>query len=545
MSEKLVIGITFGIYLLIMLGIGWYFYNRTKNLSDYVLGGRSLGSWGTSISAQASDMSGWLLLGLPGAAYATGLSGSVWMATGLAIGTYLNWKLVAQRLRISTQKYSNSITIPSYLENRFNDDSRLLRKASSIFILLFFLVYTASGFVSGGKLFQTVFGVPYKVSVIIGAIVVVAYTFLGGFMAVCWTDIIQGLLMFFTLLILPVVVLIKAGGINEVISAIDPSLLNPFNAASITGSASSSTVLVVISIISSLAWGLGYFGQPHILARFMAIKNPDLIKKSRIIAMFWVVLSLFGATAVGLVGHSVIPDISAYGGDSETIFMLLVNNCVPLILTGILMSAILAAIMSTADSQLLVAASTVSEDFYKGMIKPKASDRELILVSRLTVLSVAIIALIIAFNPNSSVLGLVSYAWAGFGAAFGPVILLSLFYKKMTKNGAAAGMIVGGLTSVLWPLLKKVSSLAIFQLYEIVPGFLFAVLAIFIVSKIDIKNSTDPVKIEAKKAREKVKEQTAKEEKIKYEKTVVGTRKRKEASKKRRKIAGKNRAKNR
>ncbi len=545
MSEKLVIGITFGVYLLIMLGIGWYFYNRTKNLSDYVLGGRGLGSWGTSISAQASDMSGWLLLGLPGAAYATGLSGSVWMATGLALGTYLNWKLVAQRLRISTQEYSNAITIPSYLENRFNDDSRLLRKASSLFILLFFLVYTASGFVSGGKLFQTVFGVPYKVSIFICAIVVVGYTFLGGFMAVCWTDIIQGLLMFFTLLILPAVVLVKAGGINEVVSAIDPALLNPFNAASITGSASSSTVLVVISIISSLAWGLGYFGQPHILARFMAIKDPDLIKKSRIIAMFWVILSLIGATAVGLVGHSVISDISAYGGDSETIFMLLVNKCVPLILTGILLSAILAAIMSTADSQLLVAASTVSEDFYKGMIKPKASDRELILVSRLTVLAVAIIALIIAFNPNSSVLKLVSYAWAGFGAAFGPVILLSLFYKKMTRNAAATGMIVGGLTSVLWPLLKKVSSLAIFQLYEIVPGFLFAVLVIFIVTKIDIKNSTDPKKIEAKKAREKVKEQTAKEEKIKYEKTVVGTRKRKEAAKKRRKISEKNRAKNR
>lgn len=545
MSEKLVIGITFGVYLLIMLGIGWYFYNRTKNLSDYVLGGRGLGSWGTSISAQASDMSGWLLLGLPGAAYATGLSGSVWMATGLALGTYLNWKLVAQRLRISTQEYSNAITIPSYLENRFNDDSRLLRKASSLFILLFFLVYTASGFVSGGKLFQTVFGVPYKVSIFICAIVVVGYTFLGGFMAVCWTDIIQGLLMFFTLLILPAVVLVKAGGINEVVSAIDPALLNPFNVASITGSASSSTVLVVISIISSLAWGLGYFGQPHILARFMAIKDPDLIKKSRIIAMFWVILSLIGATAVGLVGHSVISDISAYGGDSETIFMLLVNKCVPLILTGILLSAILAAIMSTADSQLLVAASTVSEDFYKGMIKPKASDRELILVSRLTVLAVAIIALIIAFNPNSSVLKLVSYAWAGFGAAFGPVILLSLFYKKMTRNAAATGMIVGGLTSVLWPLLKKVSSLAIFQLYEIVPGFLFAVLVIFIVTKIDIKNSTDPKKIEAKKAREKVKEQTAKEEKIKYEKTVVGTRKRKEAAKKRRKISEKNRAKNR
>lgn len=545
MNEKIVIGITFGIYLLIMLAIGWYFYNRTKNLSDYVLGGRSLGSWGTSISAQASDMSGWLLLGLPGAAYATGLSGSVWMAIGLALGTYLNWKLVAQRLRISTQEYSNAITIPSYLEKRFNDDSRVLRKASSIFILLFFLVYTASGFVSGGKLFQTVFGVPYNVSVIIGAVVVVAYTFLGGFMAVCWTDIIQGLLMFFTLLILPVTVVVQAGGINEVVSAVDPALLNPFNAASITGSASSSTTLVVISIISSLAWGLGYFGQPHILARFMAIKNPDLIKKSRIIAMFWVVLSLIGATAVGLVGHSVITDISAYGGDSETIFMLLVNKCVPLILTGILLSAILAAIMSTADSQLLVAASTVSEDFYKGMIKPKASDRELILVSRLTVLSVAVIALIIAFNPDSSVLGLVSYAWAGFGAAFGPVILLSLFYKKMTRNAAATGMIIGGLTSVLWPLLKKVSSLAIFQLYELVPGFLFAVLAIFIVTKIDIKNSSNPVKIEEKKQREKVKEQAAKEEKMKYEKTIVGTRKRKEAAKKRRKISGKNRAKNR
>ncbi len=489
MNEKLVVGITFCLYLLVMLGIGWYFYNRTKNLSDYVLGGRSLGSWGTSISAQASDMSGWLLLGLPGAAYASGLSGSVWMAAGLAMGTYLNWKLVAQRLRISTQKYSNSITIPSYLENRFNDNSRILRKASSIFILLFFVVYTASGFVSGGKLFNTVFGVPYEVAVIIGAVVVVAYTFLGGFMAVCWTDIIQGLLMFFTLLILPIAVIIKGGGISEVVSNIDPSLLNPFNALSITGDASSSTLLIVIGIISSLAWGLGYFGQPHILARFMAIKDAELIKKSRIIAMVWVILSLAGATAVGLVGHSIFTDVNSFGGDSELIFMSLVQTCVPLILTGVLLSAILASIMSTADSQLLVAASTVSEDFYKGMIRPNASDKELILMSRLTVLAVAIIALIIAFNPNSSVLNLVSYAWAGFGSAFGPVILISLFWNKMTRNSAAAGMIIGGATSVLWPLIKKVSDCAIFQLYEIVPGFLFACIAIYIVTKIDLKKS--------------------------------------------------------
>lgn len=412
MNEKLIIGITFGVYLLVMLWIGWYFYNRTKNLSDYTLGGRKLGTWGTAISAQASDMSGWLLLGLPGSAFATGLSGSVWMALGLAIGTYLNWKIVAKRLRIATEQYNDSITIPSYLENRFEDKSRILRVASSIFILFFFLVYTASGFVSGGKLFETVFGVPYLFSLIIGVVVVVLYTFLGGFMAVCWTDIIQGLLMFFTLLILPVIVVFEAGGLTEVAASIDPKLLNPFNITYITGSNAGTTTLAIIGIVSSLAWGLGYFGQPHILARFMAISNPDEINKSRKIAIIWVLLSLVGATAVGLVGHYVFPG-AASEIDSERIFMLLVNKCVPLILTGVLLSAILAAIMSTADSQLLVSASTVSEDFYRAIFKKNATDKELMLVSRSTVLIVAIIAFIIALNPDNSVLNLVSYAWAG------------------------------------------------------------------------------------------------------------------------------------
>ena len=408
------------------------------------------------------------------------------MALGLAIGTYANWKIVAKRLRISTVKYGDSITIPTYLENRFGDKSKILKIVSSLFILLFFLGYTASGFVSGGKLFQTVFGIPYLAAIIICVLVVVGYTFLGGFMAVCWTDIIQGLLMFFTLLILPIIVIFKAGGLTNVLSCIDPNFLNAFDKATLIGSSSGSTTLAVISVISSLAWGLGYFGQPHILTRFMAIDDPEQIKSSRIIAICWVVLSLMGATAVGLSGHYFFPNLDV--ADSETIFMLLVDKCVPLFLTGILMSAILAAIMSTADSQLLVASSTVSEDIYKSLINKNATDKQLVFVSRLTVLAVALIAFVIALNPNNSVLGLVSYAWAGFGDAFGPCIVLSLFWSKMTRNGAAAGMIFGGLTSALWPVLRNhFASIDLFQFYELLPGFLISLLAIFIVSKIDEK----------------------------------------------------------
>ncbi|WP_294376743.1 sodium/proline symporter PutP [uncultured Clostridium sp.] len=486
MNEKLIIGITFALYLFVMLLIGWYFYKKTKNLSDYTLGGRKLGYWGTSISAQASDMSGWLLLGLPGAAFLSGLSGSVWMAGGLAIGTYLNWRIIAKKLRVDTQKYSNSITIPSYLENRFGDKSRILKVASSIFIILFFLPYTASGFVSGGKLFTTVFGTPYIVSVIICAIVVVSYTYLGGFMAVCYTDIIQGLMMFFTLIMLPVIVIIEGGGIENVAATIDSSLLNPFNIEHLTGSVSGTVGMAFIGIVSSLAWGLGYFGQPHILTKFMAIENPEEITISRKIATVWVLLTLAASTGIGLVGHFYFPELT--GSDAETIFILLVHKCVPLLLTGILLSAILAAIMSTADSQLLVTSSTVSEDFYRSILKPNASDKELVRISRITVLVVSAIAFFIALNPDSSVLKLVSYAWAGFGCAFGPVIVLSLFWEKMTRNGAIAGMIAGGLTSALWPLLKLHFTASIFQLYEMIPGFAVSLVAIYIVSKIDEKN---------------------------------------------------------
>lgn len=289
--------------------------------------------------------------------------------------------------------------------------------------------------------------------------------------------------MFCTLLILPAIVVTEAGGISNITSTIDSRLFNPFNIEFITGSTTGSIGMAFIGIISSLAWGLGYFGQPHILTRFMAIKSPEEIKISRRIAVIWVVLSLMGSTAIGLVGHYYFPNLS--GTDAETIFILLVHKCVPLLFTGVLLSAILAAIMSTADSQLLVTSSTVSEDLYKGIFKPSASDKEVVNISRITVLLVAAIGFIIALNPNSSVLKLVSYAWAGFGCAFGPVIVLSLFWKNMTRNSALAGMIVGGLTSALWPLLKLHFSSQIFTLYEIIPGFIAAIIAIFIVTKID------------------------------------------------------------
>lgn len=495
MNRELIILITFVLYLGMMLGIGMFFYKKTNNLSDYVLGGRGLGKWVTSISAQSSDMSGWLLMGLPGAAYAIGLSGSVWMAIGLAVGTYLNWKIVAKRLRVATEKCDNAITLSCYFENRFEDSSKILRLVSSILIVVFFLIYTASGFVAGGKLFSTVFGITYTQAVIIGALVVISYTFLGGFMAVCWTDLIQGILMFCTLVILPCLVVVQSGGMDVVSAAIDPALFNAFSLEHLvpTG-ATQNAFMAGIGIVSSLAWGLGYFGQPHILTRFMAIKDPEEIKPSRHIAMIWVVISLIAATSIGLIGHVAYDNL--VGTQTENIFILLVSEYAPVLVAGVLLSAILAAIMSTADSQLLVTASAVSEDFYRGVLKPKASDKELVWVGRITVVVIAMIALLLALNPENSVLGLVSWAWAGFGASFGPVILLSLFWKKMTKQGAIAGMISGGLVALIWPMLKVICpDVWVFYIYEILPGFIIAVICIYVVSKLCKKES---IKIEEK-----------------------------------------------
>ncbi|GJQ62334.1 MAG: sodium:proline symporter [Melioribacteraceae bacterium] len=469
--------VSFFLYLSLMLFIGVYYYRRTKNLSDYILGGRGLGAWVTSLSAQASDMSGWLLLGLPGYVYLAGYE-AFWLTIGLAVGTYINWKFVAAKLRDMSEAADNSITLPDYFESRFEDKSKLLRVISAVFILLFFLIYTSSGFVAGAKLFSTVFGLSYYTALFVGVLVIIGYTFMGGFMAVSMTDFFQGILMFIAVLLVPVLALEAVGGPSgmvEKVGAVNENLLSPLTTAD--GSS-----ITLISTLSLLAWGLGYYGQPHILARFMAIKSSSLINKSRKIAMTWVVISLAASMMVGIIGLAYYGNILE-GAESEKVFILLVNDLFPSLLAGIFLSAILAAVMSTADSQLLVASSAISEDFYKVLIRKNASEKELVLVSRIAVIVVAAIALVIAMDPESSVLELVAYAWAGFGAAFGPLILFSIYWKGMTRNGALAGLITGGLTVIIW---KNISG-GIFELYELLPGFLFASFVIYIVSKMGTK----------------------------------------------------------
>ena len=485
-GNNITIIVVFILYLLMMLVIGIVAFKRTSNTADYYLGGRSLGKWVVSISAQASDMSGWLLMGLPGAAYLSGLEAG-WIGVGLAIGTYLNWKFVAKRLRNYTEVCGNSITIPGFLGNRYRDEQHIIRLVSALFILIFFLVYTASGFVSGAKLFSTVFNLNYNVALLIAVLVVVSYTFAGGFFAVCWTDLVQGILMFMAIVIVPVAAVESMGGLSATLSninSVNPELLNAF-----TSSDGSRDAL--ISVVSSLAWGLGYFGQPHILVRFMGIKNADDIKHSRRIAMVWVIFSLTAAVLVGLLGRVYISeDLSATAG--ETVYIKMVLSIFPIVFAGLFLAAILAAIMSTADSQLLVTASAITEDFYKTKIRKNASEKEAMMVSRGTVIVVAIIAAIIATNPNNTVLGLVENAWAGFGATFGPIVLFSLFWKRTTKKGAIAGMITGGVSVIIWRKLG-VALGGIFSLYEIVPGFLLSALVIYIVSKMDKEPSQDMI----------------------------------------------------
>ncbi|MCY6959251.1 sodium/proline symporter PutP [Clostridium sp. ZC22-4] len=490
-----IIVIMFFIYLLAMMGIGLIFYFKTKDLSDYVLGGRQLGGWVTSLSAQASDMSGWLLMGLPGAAYLMGM-GSIWIAIGLAIGTYLNWRIIAKRLRIYTQVSGDSLTLPDYFENRFRDSSKILRIVSAIFTLVFFLVYTSSGFVAGGKLFSTVFGISYIKALTIGAIVIVVYTFLGGFMAVCWTDFFQGMMMFGAVIVVPIIAVKSLGGISEsvnIIKGINSNLLSPF--MDLKGYS-----IPLISIISSLAWGVGYFGQPHILVRFMAIKSAKEIRKARIIAIIWVIFSLSAAMIIGMLGLAYL-DTPLVGNDSEKVFLVMVSKIFNPVLGGFLMAAVLAAIMSTADSQLLVTASSITEDFYKVLFRKNASEKELVFVSRLAVIIVAVIAYCLALDESSSILNIVAYAWAGFGATFGPTIILSLFWKRMTRNGALIGMIAGGITVILW---KSLSG-GIFELYEIVPGFIISIITIIIVSLLD-KEPDDEIKREFDMVKSKSKE---------------------------------------
>ncbi|EIT87396.1 hypothetical protein A374_00440 [Fictibacillus macauensis ZFHKF-1] len=475
--------ISIGIYMLGMLLIGYLAYRRTANLTDYMLGGRDLGPAVTALSAGASDMSGWLLMGLPGAMYVSGLSAG-WIVVGLCAGAYLNWLFVAPKLRVYSEVANNSITIPDFLENRFKDKSRVLRITSALVILIFFTLYASSGMVAGGQLFETAFHLDYLWGIWLTVGVVVLYTLFGGFLAVSWTDFVQGTIMFVALILVPIVTIWNIGGTSEAfttIHSINPSLLNAFKGQSIIG------------IISLIAWGLGYFGQPHIIVRFMAIKSVKQMKSARRIGMGWMLFSIVGAMFTGLLGIAYF-NIHGQTIKPETVFIVLSDVLFHPLITGFLLAAILAAVMSTISSQLLVTASAVTEDFYKGFFKRSASDKELVFVGRLAVLVVALIALVMALNPNDTILTLVGYAWAGFGAAFGPIILFSLYWKRMTKWAALSGMISGTLVVILWKMSivanpQKFGTLS--QVYEIIPGFIICTLFVIGVSFLSSPPSAD------------------------------------------------------
>ena len=477
MNRDFIVFLVIAIYMMCMIGIGVYYSKRNKNMSDYVLGGRQLNPWVTAMSAQASDMSGWLLTGLPGLAYLSvaGFKEAAWTAIGLAIGTFLNWVLVGKRLRSFTEISGNALTLPDYLENRFRDTSMVLKAATAVAIVIFFLIYTSSMFVAGAKLFSTIFPVSYTTALFIGSLVIVAYTFLGGFLAVCMTDTIQGTLMFFGVLVVPIVGTFLSGGVGATISAVDPSTWQLFPNGDGT--------ITAIVIASALAWGLGYFGQPHILVRFMASSKPKDIKPATIVAMVWVVISLTAAVLVGVVGRAYLPQPLA-DGQHETIFMVMVIQMFNPVITGVLLSAILAAIMSTASAQLLVTSSALAGDFYKGMFRRQAGDKEVLWVNRLAVLVVSAIAMGMALDPNSSIFGIVSYAWAGLGASFGPTVLMSLYWKRMTRKGAVAGVCTGAIGTIVFKYLKTHVG-GIFSIYELLPAFILSVLVIVVVSLLD------------------------------------------------------------
>ena len=477
MTEQTYQLISIILYMAAMLFIGWYAFKRTSNLTDYMLGGRSLGPAVTALSAGASDMSGWLLMGLPGAIYLSGL-GEAWLAIGLTIGAYLNWLLVAPRLRVYTQVSNNSITIPSFLENRLKDTSRLLRVASGIIILVFFTFYVSSGMVAGGKFFHSSFGLEYHTGLLIVSAVVIAYTLFGGFLAVSYTDFVQGLIMFLALILVPSVGVFITGGFTETVESIrqvDPALFSLVSGVSVLG------------VISSLAWGLGYFGQPHIIVRFMAIKSVKETKSARRIGISWMLLSLIGAIATALVGVAYFQQNDAVLADRETVFIVLGQIFFHPLIAGIMLAAVLAAVMSTISSQLIVTSSALVEDLYKAVFKSDASDRQYVFLGRAAVLFVSFVALVLAWPNKESVLKLVSFAWAGFGGAFGPVILLSLYWTKITAQGALSGMVTGAITVGVWGSFKVLSD----TLYEIVPGFIVCLIVTYIVSLATYRKNAD------------------------------------------------------
>ena len=493
-TDSIIVLSAFIVYLLMMIIVGIVSMKKTNSTEDYFLGGRGLNSWVAALSAQASDMSGWLLMGLPGSIYALG-TGQAWVAIGLFLGTVANWLLISKRLRRYTIVANNSLTLPEFLENRFHDKKRILLCISSIVIVIFFLVYTASALASGGKLFNTVFGVDYHVALAIGAGVILTYTFLGGFLAVCTTDFIQGTLMLIGLLVVPIVAYGFVSGDFASNLALTGVNYDDYMSLFSNGGEAYSAV----DILSQLAWGLGYCGMPHILVRFMAVKNEKELKKSSVIAIVWVFISLVLACVIGIVGRAFLAPAVLDEVSSESVFIELINQvfnhklALPFV-GGLFLCGILAAIMSTADSQLLVCASSVSKDIYKNVAKPDASDQTVLKVSRLTVVVVALLAFFIAWDPDSSVMALVSDAWAGLGSAFGPIVVCSLFWKRTNVAGAVAGMVSGGLTVIIWDYLPIMDGKTIGSatgVYSLLVGFMISLICIVAFSLLTKKPSSE------------------------------------------------------
>ncbi len=493
------------IYMGVMLYIGISSAKKNKNADDYFLGGRNLNGWVAALSAQASDMSGWLLMGLPGSIYALGTN-QAWIAIGLFLGTVCNWLFVSGKLRRYTIKAGNAMTIPEYLSNRFRDEKNVLKVISAVVIVVFFLVYTASAFASGGKLFVSITGMNYHIALVIGTIVILAYTFLGGFLAVCETDFVQGTMMLIGILAVPIIACMLMGTGNIIPNLIDSGItvsaseyLNIFKGPD-------GQPITLVSILSQLAWGLGYCGMPHILVRFMAIRDEKELAKSKKVAIVWVLLSLAIACVIGAIGRAYLYPTILEGTLTENVYIemtkkLFMEDLNLAFIGGIILCSILAAIMSTADSQLLVTSSSVAKDLCKGAFAKNLSEKKMMLVSRITVVVVAILAFLIAWDPNSSIMGLVSNAWAGLGAAFGPTILLSLYWKRINKFGAMAGMLSGGLTVIIWDYIKfidmdgvKVTLGTYTGLYSLLVGFFVSLAFIVIVSLVTPKVSDEIIK---------------------------------------------------
>ena len=486
-------------YMAVVIGIGIYFAKRSNQSSeDYFLGGRSLGPWVTAMSAEASDMSGWLLMGLPGVAYWCGLSDAAWTSIGLALGTYINWLLVAKRLRRYSAVAGDAITLPDFFSNRFHEKKKVIMTLSALFILIFFTVYASSCFVTCGKLFSTLFGASYQSMMIAGALFVVIYTFLGGFLAESASDFMQAVVMIFALTVILITGTLAAGGLQAVVDnaknipgfftffgiaspSVDANGIQQVaNGAPVFGEAGSYGFL---TIISTLSWGLGYFGMPQVLLRFMAIRKTDELVRARRIATVWVVISLTAAVLIGLMGRAMFPvhETLNTASGAENVFIVLSRHLLPPLLAGLVMAGILAATISSSDSYLLIAASAVSLNIFKGILKKDASDKQVMTMSRIILLLIAVVGVIIAMDENSVIFTIVSFAWAGFGAVFGPIMLFSLFWKRTTQAGAVAGMVTGGVVVFLWKLVLKPLG-GVFGIYELFPAFVLSCLVILVVS---------------------------------------------------------------